>query len=282
MKIAQLCQAPASWEVLLPPPEPTYRDPFAYCGALGTVDFPREDPKYRGAHFGGGTAWRCMDGEVLRCNIGTGLFCYKPDAANKTPPPFLIDYCATATNQSLPTAATPKLTVCIWECREGKPVIVGERAVDSRGFDGTWEVVPGPTDVTYADPFAYCRYIGTIDRPDLFYVGVHSPEVVRKFVHPDTSATTFIWRCADARVLACATDGGLHCIHPRTSVEPGAQLLTYCMSPGGYDQLAAAADLTAYEWECRDGKPVIVRKAALDAQGYRADEWRVVVPEPAR
>lgn len=155
--IAQACRAPASWEVMSPPHEPTYRDPFGYCSALGTVDSPRADPKYRGDPFPvqisvgifgagpeirGGWTWRCLDGRVLGCNIGTALLCFQPDTTNKVPSPVLVDYCTTSTSPSLPTAVMPKFTVYIWECRDKKPVITGEWALDSRGFiRDVWKVI---------------------------------------------------------------------------------------------------------------------------------------------
>ena len=59
---------------------------------------------------------------------------------------------------------------------------------------------------TYADPFAYCAAVGTIDAPDARYSGPHiSDEIINGFIsaaHLEAStaplemfATTTIWRC---------------------------------------------------------------------------------------
>lgn len=151
------CTTSDSWKVISAPSGPSYRDPFTYCRVRGTVDHPQVDREYRGDPFPptisavifsgseirGGWTWRCLDGRVLGCNIGTALLCFQPDATNKIPSPVLIDYCATSTSSSLPTAVMPKFTIYIWECRDKKPVITGEWALDSRGFiRDVWKVIP--------------------------------------------------------------------------------------------------------------------------------------------
>lgn len=156
------CVASDTWKVMAVPSGPAYRDPFSYCRARGTVDQPLNDPTYRGAPVPGviGAAygdnrdvnlrglfgWRCFDEKVLGCIVGRGsFFCGKPRADDLNPPQSLVDYCVSSTQPTLTPEVTPTFTIYSWQCRDGKPAITAQQALDSQGFPrDAWKAILGP------------------------------------------------------------------------------------------------------------------------------------------
>ena len=57
---------------------------------------------------------------------------------------------------------------------------------------------------TYSDPAAYCKAVGTIDKPDARYTGQKLPAWMAKQLNmqPD-QGKLMEWRCAGGAVLAC-------------------------------------------------------------------------------
>ena len=121
----------------------TFRDPFAYCAAIGTIDAP--DARYTGpavpeavvrglenafgvagvepkAEFERGTSWRCMDGAVYACNVGANLPCDAKPASDQQPTEAMRAYCAgNAGADFIPMYVTGRDTIYDWLCAGGEP-----------------------------------------------------------------------------------------------------------------------------------------------------------------
>ena len=135
----------------------TYRDPFAYCAAAGTVDAP--DARYTGPAvppvvadglrrafnapadapievFTRGTSWRCMDGRVYACTVGANLPCQARADTSRTPRPAVVEFCRNnPTSDVVPLAVTGRETVYQWRCQPSGPDIVRQLDTpDARGF----------------------------------------------------------------------------------------------------------------------------------------------------
>ena len=99
----------------------------------------------------GSVSWRCMDRKVYACFDGGGsAHCQKPDSATRPRQSFL-DFCRSNPNSGIPVAITG-MTVAIWECRKGRPVVAryDTSSLDRRGFyKSQWDDVtmyaPGAT-----------------------------------------------------------------------------------------------------------------------------------------
>jgi len=136
--------------------ERRYRDPFAYCRAVGTVDAP--DARWIGpalpqqvrdglvdlglvagdapASIRLNAAWRCLDGELLVCSFGANIPCREKADTRRAPTAAMREWCAEhPESEFIPMAATGHATVFEWACRKGEPVV--ERQIvepDARGF----------------------------------------------------------------------------------------------------------------------------------------------------
>jgi hypothetical protein len=65
---------------------------------------------------------------------------------------------------------------------------------------------------SFSDPVAYCRAIGTIDKPDARYNGPKLPLWMATKLHLDPSQGNLMeWRCAGGAVLACLYDANIPC-----------------------------------------------------------------------
>jgi hypothetical protein len=141
-----------------------FRDPFAYCDAVGAVDRP--DDRWAGAAAPmevlraaradltaeivstNGLYWRCLDAKLLWCVAWGTNWCAQTDTS-RTPLDQLVQYCAHNENTDvLNPSITGKGTAWAWRCHDGTPEIVdqigaeGRRAAD-RGFDPViWREVP--------------------------------------------------------------------------------------------------------------------------------------------
>ena len=144
----------------------SYDDPFAYCGAIGTIDTP--DERYNGPQmpdsiieamirqdivsadapldFQQNAVWRCLDSSVWVCHFGANLPCGEKADTSQVPTSGMEDYCReNPTADIIPAFATGRATVYEWACRDGKPEVV--RQVfnsDARGYlaDFWHELVP--------------------------------------------------------------------------------------------------------------------------------------------
>ena len=135
-------------------PVDSWSDPFAYCAAVGTIDFP--DHRYTGPLVTEAIAtalhvpatsppdrvkWRCVEGTLLAC----AAFRMTPSCAPTPTVPEMIAYCAE--NPNALDLAAPNGT---WFCEDTEPQIPrGETwPVDARGFlPGAWVAIapPAPT-----------------------------------------------------------------------------------------------------------------------------------------
>jgi hypothetical protein len=117
----------------------TYDDPFAYCTAVGTIDFvdarysgpavipeatqllrtPADAPRDR-------VHWRCADGVVMACSSYAGPICDRAPTVEE-----MQAYC-----ERNPTARPLFAPHGIWSCVDGKPQLPPDAnwPVDDRGF----------------------------------------------------------------------------------------------------------------------------------------------------
>ena len=152
---------------------------------------------------------------------------------------------------------------------------------------------PGAVPVsqsTIADPWTYCKAVGTIDAPDARYIGPANPEAValslfRSQVSPDkpmdprvVKSTT--WRCVDGRVLACNFGANIPCRDKaNTDKTPTAGMNDFCKANPTSDfiPLAVTGHNSIYAWKCVNGTPTIDKQITeADAQGFLANVWRPV------
>jgi hypothetical protein len=128
-----------------------WSDPFAYCKAVGTVDYP--DQRYSGPHLTEAIAaalrvpvtsspdrvkWRCDGGALLGCTSFRGSSCALTPSVTE-----MLEYCAQNPNAQGLLAPNGS-----WSCNETEPEIPAGQSwpVDSRGFlPGAWvEISPPP------------------------------------------------------------------------------------------------------------------------------------------
>ena len=147
--------------------ETTYKDPFAYCKAVGTVDSP--DSRYVGPKtpetivlglrkafgapadapldvFERGTYWRCMDGKVYACNVGANLPCTEKADTSREPNQGMKDWCkSNPDSEFIPAYASGRSTVYEWKCEGENPAIVKQiNKPDAAGYisDIWYEISP--------------------------------------------------------------------------------------------------------------------------------------------
>jgi hypothetical protein len=158
-------------------------------------------------------------------------------------------------------------------------------------------ITPAPSrgpgqQATFADPFAYCAALGTIDAPESRYTGPPVPEVVaqglqKAFGAPaDAPLESFLhdtfWRCMDGRVYACTIGATLPC-QERADVSrrPTPGVANFCKDNPQAEVIPAyvTGRATVYEWKCTAGAPSIVRQVAQpDTQGFVSHVWYAISP----
>ena len=90
---------------------------------------------------------------------------------------------------------------------------------------------------SFQDPVAYCRAVGTIDKPDARYTGAKLPGWMAAKLHlePD-QAKMMEWRCADGAVLACLYGANIPCdSRADVSRTPTEGIAGYCRENPGSD-----------------------------------------------
>jgi hypothetical protein len=135
---------------------------------------------------------------------------------------------------------------------------------------------------TYHNPVAYCRAVGTIDKPDSRYVGPKLPDWMAKKLNlqPD-QGTLMEWRCADKAVLACVYGANIPCdSKAQTSQKPTSAIVDYCRQNPNSDfvPMVVTGHETSVSWGCHGASPVVVNTRAVDAQGYTKAYWKAVSP----
>lgn len=145
---------------------------------------------------------------------------------------------------------------------------------------------------TTADPWAYCRQVGTIDAPDARYSGEPVPPAIAEGIRRATGASdsapldVFVrgtsWRCMDGKVLACTVGANLPCGEKaNTSRTPSAAMTEFCAANAEAAVIPAfvTGRATVYEWRCSAGAPSVVRQVVeADAQGFLASFWHELPP----
>lgn len=150
-----------------------------------------------------------------------------------------------------------------------------------------------PAEASWSSPFAYCRAIGTIDRPDARYTGSEPPPAVvaglaNALGAPPAAAArsalahgTF-WRCMGGSVYACTVGANLPCTEKAvTSRRPTATETDYCrQNPGApFIPMYVTGHASVYEWACRGAAAVAGKTIAkVDARGYVAGIWYRIPP----
>ena len=132
----------------------------------------------------------------------------------------------------------------------------------------------------FADPVAYCKAVGTIDRPDARYAGPTSPGWIAAALKlPD--GMPFAWRCAGGAVLACAYGANIPCdSKARTSRVPTGPIRDYCRQNPNSDgvPMVVTGHDTVIAWRCDGTHPAVAGADKVDAQGYAAAYWTKVAP----
>src|SRR6202007_1910319 len=65
---------------------------------------------------------------------------------------------------------------------------------------------------TFADPVAYCKAVGTIDKPEARYTGPKLPAWMARDLNLKAGQSKMMeWRCADGAVLACVYGANIPC-----------------------------------------------------------------------
>jgi hypothetical protein len=149
---------PTNPAVIATPSTQTFVDPFAYCGAVGTVDAP--DARYtceaipdavidgfkkaaglEGStesmeQFKKSTIWRCMDGKVLACNFGANLPCDSKANTDQTSTQAMQDFCKESPDSEfIPMSVTGHNTIYSWHCVDGSPKLLDQIvSVDAAGY----------------------------------------------------------------------------------------------------------------------------------------------------
>lgn len=134
----------------------TFKDPFAYCAAVGDAD--TVDTRYTGEKIPGivvtnlrqvlrtptdapndiflrATFWRCMNGKVYACFVGANLPCSSKANTEKIATQAEKDFCRVNPRADIPAAVTGRDTIYTWKCSNGVPEIVKQVfQTDPRGF----------------------------------------------------------------------------------------------------------------------------------------------------
>ena len=148
------------------------------------------------------------------------------------------------------------------------------------------------SSTTYADPFAYCAAVGTIDAPDARWAGPAMPEAIARglqqaFGAPaDAPLEPFLrnshWRCMGGKVYACNVGANIPCMEKADlSRTPSAPMAAYCKANPGASVIPAyvTGRATVYTWRCEGSTAVIERQVNQpDARGFLARFWYEIQP----
>jgi hypothetical protein len=128
-----------------------YRDPIAYCQAMGTIDKP--DARYIGPKLptwmardlnlkpgqGGMMEWRCADRAVMACVYGANIPCDSKANTSRTPDQAVIDYCEHhETSSYVPKYVTGHDSAVNWACHAEKPVVLSVDPIDAQGYASSY------------------------------------------------------------------------------------------------------------------------------------------------
>ena len=148
---------------------------------------------------------------------------------------------------------------------------------------------------TYANPFAYCAAVQTIDTPDGRYTGPTVPKAVADGLReafgapadapPDAFVSGTSWRCMNGKVYACNVGANLPCAAKAdTNQKPTKAMEDFCAEQRDAEAVPAVVTgrETVYSWRCRDGTPVIERQITHpDGRGFLSNVWYAIRPPGA-
>lgn len=118
---------------------------------------------------------------------------------------------------------------------------------------------------------AYCAAAVDMPTPAIFGDGRHG--------------SPFAWRCVNGRAYTCLEGAdGVACSSRSRSRVPLPSMVDECREGADGLSVASGAYGFVWDWECREGKPVIVGPAKVwggkstefDGQGYAEQEWRAL------
>jgi hypothetical protein len=136
------------------------------------------------------------------------------------------------------------------------------------------EVAIAPAAGGYADPFAYCGAVQTVDYVDNRYTGPRfTAEIAEALRVPMGSAPDRVsWRCVEGIVYACASFDWPVCAMTPTAQE----MVEYCLRNPGVTRLLAPNGT----WSCEGNKPRLPDGASwpVDARGFFPNAWIPVLP----
>jgi len=149
-----------------------------------------------------------------------------------------------------------------------------------------------PAAAQHTDPFAYCRAVGTVDKPDRRWTGPAVPDAVIEGliraadlpveVPRDQLRRATFWRCMDGHVYACFVGANLPCqSKANTRRIPSVAMWRFCRENPDADVIPAAVTgrETVYLWRCTGRRPAIVRQVdAPDARGFLKRIWYRISP----
>lgn len=158
-----------------------------------------------------------------------------------------------------------------------------------------WWMQPPAVSEAYADPFAYCAAVGTIDEPDARYTGPAVPltvaEGLREAMELPESAPLepllqgSFWRCMEGQVYACAIGANIPCMEKAdVSRTPSEEMMEFCRANPGAEYIPAVVTgrATVYEWRCEGNEPVVERQfTEPDARGFLSNFWYQISPPGA-
>jgi hypothetical protein len=145
-----------------------------------------------------------------------------------------------------------------------------------------------PTPATYADPFAYCAAVGTIDTPDTSYTGDKVPdEIVTGYLKAanlvnstepmDLLKQSTSWRCMGGQVYACNVGANLPCDSKANTDQTPTQAMTdYCTANPSSDVIPASVTGhdSIYSWKCvKDTATIDKQVDQPDAAGFLSSIW---------
>ena len=145
----------------------------------------------------------------------------------------------------------------------------------------------------YADPFAYCAAVGTVDSPASPYVGGKIPDQIiagyklaaglETSTEPlDLLRQTTVWRCMEGKVYACNFGANLPCDSKAdTNSEPTSGMTSYCQSnpDAGNIPMSVTGHATIFSWHCVGEQAATQSQIdQADAEGYLKRIWYQIPP----
>jgi hypothetical protein len=119
---------------------------------------------------------------------------------------------------------------------------------------------------SFSDPVAYCRAVGTIDKPGARYVGPKMPAWMATKLHLGPSQGNLMeWRCAGGTVLACLYGANIPCrAKAVTDRNPTPAIRDFCRDnpDAAVVPMVVTGHETMVSWACHAGQPAVTKVQA--------------------